>query len=253
MPDKVRSLGTEDLVLCVEADSIQQLSLALKDRVTPDGVSWDAGVRPPPPRTSCWSPTLCLMDSSACSTDSGICLQDTAGSLSHFSAPGPPSCGSLSLSSREEDRSLDVQERLPSSSRTKQGALNLEHVDVTVVRSSGYQKQSGAPLEVVLCPRSPTSGDGVAHSEPSSAPGYLKQTSFIAPSGLRHVPFAQELGQGDILDRLDLGKLHLSAGLPLDVSGPLGLLSETLLTLAFLDQDSMSFSPHLAALHSSSA
>ncbi|KAJ6653174.1 hypothetical protein lerEdw1_010047 [Lerista edwardsae] len=186
LPSAPPAVGAKDVVLCVEADSVQHLSLSLKDGPQPGCLSApSAGAAAPPLPQSPWWLALWAgseagrlerqetADSSGCSTDSGICLQELSGSLSH------PLGSHLEGGGAQEGSCLGLG--LPpvlSSGKTEVLALAAEGrwkpADPPQAPPSGYQRQSGSP-------RTLPSTDETAHSQPGPARGYLKQPSFAGP------------------------------------------------------------------------
>uniref|UniRef100_A0A8C3S0D8 Interleukin 10 receptor subunit alpha n=1 Tax=Chelydra serpentina TaxID=8475 RepID=A0A8C3S0D8_CHESE len=90
--------GARDAVVCLDEESIQQLSLCPKDTEQHSSTDGGPGPAPPPPDDGCVFLTgpddcehllqlegLAGGDSSCNSTDSGICLQDSSSGLSQFS------------------------------------------------------------------------------------------------------------------------------------------------------------------------
>ncbi|XP_061449078.1 interleukin-10 receptor subunit alpha [Rhineura floridana] len=260
VPNERTPLGVEDFVLCLEADPIQQLSfVGLKDHIHPDSTTHGTGTATPPLESCCWLPMRLAkgaglgdpMDSSGCSTDSGICLHDPSGSLE--------SCRLLFGSSEEGGSQEDVgglglEEQLwqvapSSSSGTEQEAPGAE--DPPKAQFSGYQKQSVGPPEVVGCPRTPPGTEEMTPSEPGLATGYLKQASIRTPPGLvRGVILAK-----DFLDGMEQQNTHFPSSTSPDVLEPLKLLPKfpkTLMTLSFFEQEEACLPPHTSPfLHSS--
>ncbi|XP_062995236.1 interleukin-10 receptor subunit alpha [Elgaria multicarinata webbii] len=243
LPKERSPHGMKDVVLHVEADTIQQLSfVGLKDHSRSSTGSHSPGAAPQPPclEQSGWLPAWLaegtrlegLMDvSSSCSTDSGICLQEPLGSLSHLLG-----CRRLSLGSSEDG---GLQEDGCMEDQWLQGASEAEGVLQPQTQFSGYQKQLGGSVEVVSSPRPPA---GMAHSELGLVTGYLKQASLGAPSALGDRAPAE-----DTPGSTDLGKGHFPASLSLDVSGTLEI-PKSLLALGFSEQEPAGTSLHIASL-----
>ncbi|XP_066495284.1 interleukin-10 receptor subunit alpha [Tiliqua scincoides] len=209
-PSGLPALGKKDVVFCVEAEFVQFLSLSPKNRTTPDVLSHpSAGAAAPPLEESCWLPTLWagselkslglpgMQDSSGCSVDSGICLQEASGSLSHFlDCRGPflgsseegegvqESCGGLCVETGQGLQPVLFSEK------TEELALEAdrrqEPADPPQALFSGYQKQSGSSKTL-------SSTGEMAYSHPSLPNGYLKQPSFVVSSDLGDVTRTQDV------------------------------------------------------------
>ncbi|XP_026564795.1 interleukin-10 receptor subunit alpha [Pseudonaja textilis] len=143
-----------------------------------------------------------LEEGSGCSADSGICLQETFGSLDnlHFTLDLGQKTGT-----QKEAGSVGIIEQLPL------GEEGSPSKDLARAHSSGYKQQSGAPLDPEDCPRPPSSVDGEALSHPSQATGYLKQTFLEAPPGLQGIALPK-----DFLHRVD----RFPSSTASDVLGP---------------------------------
>uniref|UniRef100_A0A8C6Y0H9 Fibronectin type-III domain-containing protein n=1 Tax=Naja naja TaxID=35670 RepID=A0A8C6Y0H9_NAJNA len=144
-----------------------------------------------------------LEEGSGCSADSGICLQETSGSLDnlHFTLDLGQKTGM-----QKEAGSFGIKEQL------LLGEEGSPSKDVTQAHSSGYKQQSGAPLDPEDCPRPPSSMDGEALSHPSPATGYLKQTFLGAPPGLQGIALPK-----DFLHRVDQEKEQFPSSMASDV------------------------------------
>lgn len=198
MPNAPPAVGAKDVVLCMEADSVQHLSLNLKNGPHPACLSPpSAGAAVPPPAQSPWLLALWtrseaallglqdVADSSGCSTDSGICLQEVSGSLGHHLGYRRPSLGSSTEGGEVQEGSggswaktgLGLQPVLLSG---KMEALALagegrqEPADLPQVPPSGYQRQSGSPGTL-------PGTDETTHFQAGLARGYLKQPFFAGP------------------------------------------------------------------------
>ncbi|XP_053126023.1 interleukin-10 receptor subunit alpha [Hemicordylus capensis] len=255
--DGLLALETRDVILCLEADSTQQLSMGT---TTGRANTHSTAAAPPSPKRSCWLAALLAegkqeglghRDSMDSSTDSGICLQDSpSGSLSHLLSCRRLSLGGSSSEEEEEEEGEGAQQGSSGGHRpppppgeeqllhtAEEGDTDTEEKLEPVVEPapqahfSGYQKQRGGPLEAVSCAWPPPDTEEGAPSQPGRTTGYLKQLSFVGPCRLGDTGITQ-----DLLVRMEQGPLHWPAHLPLDGRGPLGVLPEfpqTLLALGF--------------------
>ncbi|XP_034994905.1 interleukin-10 receptor subunit alpha-like [Zootoca vivipara] len=251
VPKEKPPLGMQDLVSCLEVDAIQPLSsMGPKDPVHPDSTKCGMGAAPAPLGGCFRLPTRLtqgavlrdLMDSSSCSTDSGICLQDPSGSL------GRLSLGSSEEGGTKEDEmgALSRQEQLlleapSSSSGAEQVAPEAEDPPKAQI-FSGYQNQSGTPSEILGCSQPPFSIDEMTPSEPVLATGYLKQVSISAPSGLAR----DGTLTNDFLGRTEQQKQPFPASTPLEQQGLPPEFPKTLLALGFFEQELASPSSHIS-------
>lgn len=130
-------------------------------------------------------------DSSGCSMDSGICLQEGSGSLSRFLDCRRPSVGSSKAREEVQEGSggfcIATGQECQLARKTEELALEAEGreeaVDPPRALFSGYQKQS----------RTLPSTDETVHSQPGLASSYLKQPSFTVLSGLGDVTHTQDV------------------------------------------------------------
>ncbi|XP_034281034.1 interleukin-10 receptor subunit alpha [Pantherophis guttatus] len=146
-----------------------------------------------------------LEEGSGCSADSGICLEETSGSLDnlHFTLDI-----GQETDMQKDAGSFGIKEQLfPGEGSPPK--------DVTQAHFSGYKQQSGAPLNPEDCPRPPSSMDGEVLPHPSLTTGYLKQTFLGAPPGLQGVALPK-----DFLHRVDQEKEQFPHSMSLDVFGP---------------------------------
>ncbi|XP_058050432.1 interleukin-10 receptor subunit alpha isoform X3 [Ahaetulla prasina] len=123
-----------------------------------------------------------LEEGSGCSADSGICLQETSGSLDnlHFTLDIGQETGM-----QKDAGSFGMKEQLlPGEGSPPK--------DVTQAHFSGYKQQSGAPLDPEDCLRPPSSTDGETLPHPSLTTGYLKQTFLGAPPGLQGAALSKD-------------------------------------------------------------
>lgn len=137
-----------------------------------------------------------LEEGSGCSADSGICLEETSGSLDnlHFTLDIGQETGM-----QKDAGSFGIKEQLfPGEGSPPK--------DVTQAHFSGYKQQSGAPLNPEDCPRPPSSMDGEMLPHLSLTTGYLKQAFLRAPK--------------DFLHRVDQEKEQFPRSMSLDVFGP---------------------------------
>lgn len=142
-------------------------------------------------------------EGSGCSADSGICLQETSGSVGnlHFNLDIGQKTGM-----QKEGGSFGVKKQL---------GEGLPSKDVTQAHFSGYRQQSGAPLDPEDCLRPPSSMNGETLSHPSLPAGYLKQTFLGDPPGLQGIALPK-----DFLHRVDQEKEQFTSSMSLDVVGP---------------------------------
>ncbi|XP_033028413.1 interleukin-10 receptor subunit alpha [Lacerta agilis] len=247
VPKEKPPLGVQDLVSCLEVDPIQPLSsMGPKDPVHPDSPKCGMGAAPAPLEGCFWLPTLLtqgaelrnLMDSSGCSTDSGICLQDPSGSLGRLSLGSNEEGGTqedeMGGLSREEQLLLEAPS---SSSGVEQVAPEAEDLPKAQI-FSGYQKQS----EILGCSQPPLSTEEMTSLEPVSATGYLKQVSVGASSGLAR----DGTLTNDFLGRTEQQKQPFPASIPLEQLGLPPEFSNTLLALGFFEQELASPSSHIS-------
>lgn len=146
-----------------------------------------------------------LEEGSSCSADSGICLQETSGSLDnlHFTLDI-----GQETDMQKDAGSFEIKgQLLPGEGSPPK--------DVTQAHFSGYKQQSGAPLDPEDCPRPPSSMDGEVLPHPSLTTGYLKQTFLGAPPGLQGLALPK-----DFLHRVDQEKQQFPSSMSSDVFGP---------------------------------
>nr|XP_028564394.1 interleukin-10 receptor subunit alpha [Podarcis muralis] len=251
VPKEMPPLGMQDLVSCLEVDAIQPpSSVGPKDPVHPDSTKCGMEAAPAPLGGCFWLPTLLtqgavlrdLMDSSGCSTDSGICLQDPSGSLGRLSLGSSEEGGTqedeMGGLSREEQLLLEAPS---SSSGAEQVAPEAEEPPKAQI-FSGYQKQSGTPSEILGCSQPPLSTEETTPLEPVLATGYLKQASIYAPSGLAR----DGTLTSDFLGRTEQQKEPFPSSIPLEQLGLPLEFPKTLLALGFFEQELVSPSSHIS-------
>ncbi|XP_054853555.1 interleukin-10 receptor subunit alpha [Eublepharis macularius] len=258
------------LELCVEVESVCPISLGPKDHAHLN--SRGAAGLAPEKRVG-WLPKASgqaeaqrlghLMDSSGCSTDSGICLQEPLGSLSRLLPTGPlghrrGSLGSSQRGGLQADCGLGAEESglrgAPPSSEKEPAALDLpemlQQAGPPCAQLPGPQRQAGGPLEVT----GSASCKGVAHSKAVLPSGYLKQASVVVPSVQGPLDVAQEPGQGAPLGSTHRGRWHCPSSVAPGSLESLQLLpefSKALLASGFLEQEPAWPPPALSLLRSS--
>ncbi|CAM4684965.1 unnamed protein product [Lepidochelys olivacea] len=235
--------GARDVVVCLDEESVQQLSMCQKDPMQHSSTDSSSSPAQQPPDKGCVFLTfpddcerrlepegLARGDSSCNSTDSGICLQDSSSGLSRFwgsesqdykrQLPGSddsgislvrrPPCLTHSASSRDYtsvDEGQDQRERERDSSPPARG-LSQEAVEFR-----GYLKQPKGTVERQqdktegqLPTQSPGRTDVTLEmgcSEPALAKGYLKQASPELTCGNADTVLARESGFLGFTSRLE--------------------------------------------------
>ncbi|XP_060107609.1 interleukin-10 receptor subunit alpha-like [Heteronotia binoei] len=239
--------------LCLEeAESIHPISLGLKTHPHPATVSQPSRTAWPVPEegmcrrpeafasSRASSPRLRdLLDSSGCSTDSGICLQDPLGSRHGLLLPtGPWEHGGLLLESKGEGviRKEQEEQLLGAASPASEAELvgrdseeALTQAKPSPAQVPGHQRQAGAPGVAALGSSScPPSFESMAHSQQVSVSGYLKQASVAVPSA----PVAPQAGLRSSLGSTHQGQqqhLLFSTALPGGLEFPKALLASSFL------------------------
>ncbi|XP_060643718.2 interleukin-10 receptor subunit alpha [Anolis sagrei] len=196
-PEVLRSMPKSEsphspLVLQMEREPTYPLSLLgpKGQSISGQAQPWGAGSVPPflapekPCRSVAWTTEGLLAFGSSLagssnssiggSTDSGICLQDPSGSLSH------------GVGQSEDSTSSIWEETEAPTAALQEGGF------------SGYQKQAGPP---VCC-----GTDGTKYPKVAMASGYLKQSSFHGPST---VTPEKGLGQSNIPSCQDPGSISI--------------------------------------------
>ncbi|XP_077161790.1 interleukin-10 receptor subunit alpha isoform X2 [Paroedura picta] len=207
------------LGLCLAEESVHQISLGLKTHPHPHPARWSQdnraarqgpgqGMRSMPEvlatcRTG--SPQLRhLMDTSGCSTDSGICLQDpvSSHSHSHLLPAGPLECGGLWPGSNGEggtqkDCGPEPQGAPPA---RKAELVRLDSAEVLkqagqpCAQVSGHQRQAQGPGEVLGSSSWLPSLRVMTPSKPILASGYLKQAPVAVLAGPGSLAVAPKAG-----------------------------------------------------------
>ncbi|TFK01963.1 forkhead box protein L2 [Platysternon megacephalum] len=241
--------GARDAVVCLDEESIQQLSVCQRDTVQHHSTDSSSSPAQQPPDRGCTFLTSLddhehLLelegptrgDSSCTSTDSGICLQDSSSGLSQFSGsesqdykrqlPGSDDSGislgrhslclTLSSSGRDYtsvDEGQDQRERERDCSPLARG-LSQEAVEFR-----GYLKQPKGTVERQqdraegwLPTQSPGGTDVTLEmgcSEPALAKGYLKQASPGLACGNADTVLARESGSRGFTSRLECNSSSL--------------------------------------------
>ncbi|XP_038236581.1 interleukin-10 receptor subunit alpha [Dermochelys coriacea] len=241
--------GARGVVMCLDEESIQQLSICQKDSIQLSSTDSSSSPAQQPPAKGCMFLTfpddcehllepegLAAGNSSCNSTDSGICLQDSSSGLSQFSGsesqdykrqlPGSDDSGislarhSLCLmhssSSRDYtsvDEGQDQREREHDCSPPARG-LSQEAVEFR-----GYLKQPKGTVERQQDKtegRLPTQSPGgiditleMGCSEPALAKGYLKQASPELACGNADTVLVRESGFLGFISRLECSSSSL--------------------------------------------
>ncbi|KAF7235388.1 Interleukin-10 receptor subunit alpha [Varanus komodoensis] len=232
---ELRPTGVKDVVLWVEAEAVQQLSFVVLKDCSSRIHGLGSSLPPSPLGKSCgvsqWPAegdgVGDLMDSSSCSTDSGICLQEPSGSLNQLWGGRKPCLDSGGHSGLQEGACAEEQQ-LQGPCGVQEG---LQPMCPPQVQFSGYQKQSGSPLEVLGCSVDPSGTGETAASEPSLATGYLKQASFGAHTSPGGMSSAE-----DAHDKVDWRTAHMPGSLSPGVLGALEF-PVTLQALGFVEQE----------------
>ncbi|KAM7137920.1 interleukin-10 receptor subunit alpha isoform 2-T2 [Macrochelys suwanniensis] len=257
--------GARDAVMCLDEESIQQLSLCPKD--TEQHSSTDGGPGPAPqPPEGCVFLTgsddcehllqlegLAAGDSSCNSTDSGICLQDSSSGLSQFSGSESPDykrqvpggedsgislarhslCLTRSSSGRDYtavDEGQDQRERERDCSPAARAPCQ------EAVEFRGYLKQPKGTAERQqdrVEGRLPTQSPGgtdvtleLGCPEPALGKGYLKQASPGFACGSADTVLAREPGLLGFTSRLECSSSSLLNYRALGISVPSKSLPE---------------------------
>ncbi|XP_053861436.1 interleukin-10 receptor subunit alpha [Malaclemys terrapin pileata] len=258
--------GSKDVVVCLDEESIQQLSVCQRDTVQHH--STDSGSSPAqqPPDKGCrflTSPDdhehlleledLAEGDSSCTSTDSGICLQDSSSGLSQFSGsesqdyqrqlPGSDDSGislarhslCLTLSSSGRDYT-SVDEEQDQRERERDCSPLASGLSQEAVEFRGYLKQPKGTVERQqdraegqLPTKSPGGTDNTLEmgcSEPALAKGYLKQASPGLTYGNADTVLARESDSQGFTSRLECNSSSLLNYGALGISVPSKSLPE---------------------------
>ncbi|XP_024063118.1 interleukin-10 receptor subunit alpha [Terrapene carolina triunguis] len=258
--------GARDVVVCLDEESIQQLSVCQRDTVQHH--STDSGSSPAqqPPDKGCTFLTspddhehllelegLARGNSSCTSTDSGICLQDSSSGLSQFSGsesqdyqrqlPGSDDSGislarhslGLTLSSSGRDYT-SVDEGQDQRERERDCSPLARGLSQEAVEFRGYLKQPKGTVERQqdraegqLPTQSPGGTDNTLEmgcSEPALAKGYLKQASPGLAYGNADTVLARESGSQGFTSRLECNSSSLLNYGALGISVPSKSLPE---------------------------
>ncbi|KAL8173413.1 UNVERIFIED_CONTAM: hypothetical protein K2H54_001005 [Gekko kuhli] len=260
---------------CSEVESVHPISLGLQAQDVPphparasqsNRAAWRV-----PEQVMCWTPEAApgskagsprlrdLTDSSGCSTDSGICLQDPPGSHSILlPTGGPQGSGGPSPGSSKDGCGLALEEEglplAPPASKAQPVGLDDGGVPPHA-QLSGCQGQGGGSEEAApgssSCPPSP---EGMALPKPVLASGYLKQASVAvlsapgAPADAPEAGWVPPIGSTRQGRRLSLSSLAPGGveSLPCLPESPKALLAPS-----FLGQEPPWPPPHRSLLHAS--